>query len=190
MYLLTNDKESQARHYAAARRRGAGVSRQRPRRAVLPDAAGDQVHSHRRQDRTEPGARSGSDLRADQAAGVPRRHLAANQRRRASSNGSTTARRRSRSIPRWSAGTTTRSIRSGFATTRPSRSKSKSAARFPGHVVFRSQLEPVLHDYQTVQFSSSVPAGQKKDLLFEIVSHQGRNAKQNNVTLEAAAIKP
>ena len=32
--------------------------------------------------------------------------------------------------------------------------------------------------------------GKKADLLFEIVRHQGHNAKQNNVTLEAAEIKP
>jgi len=61
---------------------------------------------------------------------------------------------------------------------------------FPGHVVFRSQLTPTLHDYQTVQFIAPIDAGKKSDLLFEIVRHQGRNAKQNNVTLEAAALNP
>jgi hypothetical protein len=60
---------------------------------------------------------------------------------------------------------------------------------FEGHIEFRSQLEPKLHDYQTVEFTSHVEAGAKKDLLYEIVQHQGRNAKQNNVTLESAAIK-
>jgi hypothetical protein len=58
----------------------------------------------------------------------------------------------------------------------------------PGHVVFRSRLEPKLHDYQTVEYTSSVPAGKRVDLLQEIVRHQGRNAKQNNVTLEAADV--
>ncbi|MEE9211964.1 MAG: DUF4139 domain-containing protein [Phycisphaeraceae bacterium] len=57
---------------------------------------------------------------------------------------------------------------------------------FPGHVVFRSELNPKLHDYQTVQYSTNVKAGQKADLLYEVVRHQGRNAKQNNVTLEQA----
>ena len=61
---------------------------------------------------------------------------------------------------------------------------------FPGHVVFRSQLDPKLHDYQTVQATARVPAGKRSDLLFEIVRHQGYLAKQNNVTLEAAAVKP
>jgi hypothetical protein len=57
---------------------------------------------------------------------------------------------------------------------------------FPGHVVFRSELKPVQFDFQTVQFTASVDAGKKTDLLFEIVRHQGHNAKQNNVTLEDA----
>jgi hypothetical protein len=55
----------------------------------------------------------------------------------------------------------------------------------PGHVTFRSRLEPVLHDYQTVQFGRSVQPGEKAELTYEVVRHQGRNAKQNNVTLEA-----
>ena len=61
---------------------------------------------------------------------------------------------------------------------------------FPGHVVFRSQLKPILYDYRTVQFTAPVEAGKKADLLFEIVRHQGRNAKQNNVTLEEGAVTP
>jgi hypothetical protein len=60
----------------------------------------------------------------------------------------------------------------------------------PGHVVFRSLLEPKLHDYQTVEFKAKVVAGKTADLLFEIVRHQGRNARQNNITLENAEIKP
>ena len=61
---------------------------------------------------------------------------------------------------------------------------------FPGHVVFRSQLEPTLHDYQTVQIKTKVAAGKRSDLLFEIVRKQGTSAKQNNVTLESAELKP
>jgi hypothetical protein len=61
---------------------------------------------------------------------------------------------------------------------------------FPGHIVFRSQLEPTLHDFQTVQFASHVGAAEKADLMFELVQHQGYNAKQQNVTLEQAEIKP
>ncbi len=61
---------------------------------------------------------------------------------------------------------------------------------FPGHVVFKSQLEPTLHDYQTVEIKTRVAAGKRSDLLFEIVRKQGTSAKQNNVTLEAAEIKP
>jgi hypothetical protein len=61
---------------------------------------------------------------------------------------------------------------------------------FPGHVIFKSQLEPTLFDYQTPQFLAKIPAGQRADLLFEIVRKQGASAKQNNVTLQAAAVKP
>jgi len=61
---------------------------------------------------------------------------------------------------------------------------------FPGHVIFRSQLKPALFDFQTPQFTATVDAGKKSDLHFEIVRHQGRNAKQNNVTLEEAQVVP
>ena len=61
---------------------------------------------------------------------------------------------------------------------------------WPGHILFRSLLEPKLHDYQTAEFKAKVPAGKTANLLFEIVRHQGRNAKQNNITLENAEIKP
>ncbi len=57
---------------------------------------------------------------------------------------------------------------------------------FPGHIIFRSALKPTLHDFQTVQFAATVEPAKKADLLFEIVRKQGRNSKQNNVTLEQA----
>jgi hypothetical protein len=61
---------------------------------------------------------------------------------------------------------------------------------WPGHVVFRSMLNPNLVDFQTVQFTATVEPAKKADLLFEVLRHQGRNAKQNNVTLEKAEVKP
>jgi hypothetical protein len=60
----------------------------------------------------------------------------------------------------------------------------------PGHILFKSLLEPKLHDYQTVEFKSTVPAGKKMDLLFEVVHLQGTSAKQNNVTLQNGKIAP
>jgi hypothetical protein len=57
---------------------------------------------------------------------------------------------------------------------------------FPGHVIFRSQLEPKLHDHQTVEFLARVAAGKRADLLFEIVRKQGTSAKQNYVMLDTA----
>jgi hypothetical protein len=60
---------------------------------------------------------------------------------------------------------------------------------YSGHIVFRSVLEPTLHDYQTVQFQKRIQPAETVDLLFEVVQKQGYNAKQNNVTLEQAEIK-
>jgi hypothetical protein len=55
---------------------------------------------------------------------------------------------------------------------------------YGGHTIFRSELEAKNHDFQTVQYTATVPAGAKADLLYEIVQRQGHNAKQNNVTIE------
>ncbi len=54
----------------------------------------------------------------------------------------------------------------------------------PGHIVFRSPFAATTYDYQTVEYQAQVPAGEKADLRCEVIQHQGRNAKQNNVTLE------
>jgi hypothetical protein len=61
---------------------------------------------------------------------------------------------------------------------------------YNGHVVFRSMLGAVNHDYRTVQYTTSVPAGERRDLVYEILVHQGRNSKQSNVTIEEAGIEP
>ena len=60
----------------------------------------------------------------------------------------------------------------------------------PGHIVFKSQLEPKLHDYQTVEFKSTIAAGKRVDLLFEVSRLQGTSAKQNNVTLQEGKVAP
>jgi len=60
---------------------------------------------------------------------------------------------------------------------------------FPGHVVFRSDLKPKLHDYQTPEFHAAVAAGERADLRFEIVRSQGYLAKQNNVTLKPGEVE-
>ncbi len=61
---------------------------------------------------------------------------------------------------------------------------------FDGHAVFRSPLAAKSHDYRTVQYTASVAADEKAALPYEIVLHQGRNAKQSNVTVEKAEVKP
>jgi hypothetical protein len=60
---------------------------------------------------------------------------------------------------------------------------------YGGHVLFRSALEPTLHDYQTVQFQKRIPPAEKSDLHFEVLQHQGYNSKQSNVTLEQADVQ-
>ena len=60
---------------------------------------------------------------------------------------------------------------------------------FNGHVLFRSSLQPKLHDFQTVEFKASVATGKRKDLRFEVLRHQGINSKQNNITLETAEVQ-
>ena len=59
---------------------------------------------------------------------------------------------------------------------------------FDGHNVFRSSLDPILHDYRTVQFQTKVEAGKSADLRYKLLTHLGRNSKQNNVTLEKAEV--
>ena len=60
---------------------------------------------------------------------------------------------------------------------------------YPGHVVFRSLLEPKLHDFQTVQFQKRVPPAKRPICCTSSSQHKGYNAKQNNVTLEQAEIQ-
>ncbi len=61
---------------------------------------------------------------------------------------------------------------------------------WPGDITMRSNLKPMLHDFQTPQFEAIVDPGKKADLLLEIIRHEAHNAKQNNVKLEDAEIKP
>ncbi len=54
---------------------------------------------------------------------------------------------------------------------------------FPGHIVFRSALGAINHDYQTVQFTANIPALTRSELRYEVVQHMGRNQKQANVKI-------
>ena len=55
----------------------------------------------------------------------------------------------------------------------------------PGDVVFRSRLNPTLHDFQTVQFETEIPASDKAELDYELIVRQGYNQKQNRVELQS-----
>jgi len=58
---------------------------------------------------------------------------------------------------------------------------------YPGDVVFRSALNPTLHDFQTVQFEVDVQAGEKAGFDYEIIARMGYNQKQNRVELRSGA---
>jgi hypothetical protein len=61
---------------------------------------------------------------------------------------------------------------------------------FPGHAVFHSELPAKNFDFQTVEYAADVKPAEKADLLYEITQHQGRNAKQDNVTIERGPATP
>ena len=56
----------------------------------------------------------------------------------------------------------------------------------PGHIVFRSNLAAKNFDYQTVEYHATVKPMEKASLSYEVLQYQGRNAKQNSVTVEEA----
>ncbi len=66
--------------------------------------------------------------------------------------------------------------------------KAQIRHEFPGDIVFRSRLNPSLHDFQTVQFEAKVPAGGKAELDYEIIARTGYNQKQNRVELQAGEV--
>lgn len=55
---------------------------------------------------------------------------------------------------------------------------------YDGDVTFRAPFAATNHDYRTVQFETSIEAGGRVDLLHDVTTRQGRNAKQNRVTIE------
>lgn len=60
---------------------------------------------------------------------------------------------------------------------------------YSGDVIFRSQLDPKLHDFQTVEFSAEVRSGETVDLPHEVIRQQGYNAKQNRVKLVKGEVR-
>ena len=74
------------------------------------------------------------------------------------------------------------------ATTPASRSTWKSAAAFPGHATFKASFEPQTTTSRP-RSSSDGAARARADMFFELVTRQGRGAKQNNITIEKAEVK-
>ncbi len=52
---------------------------------------------------------------------------------------------------------------------------------YVGDASFRSRLDARAHDYRTVEFSTELSAGEKKDLRHEVLIRNGYNAKQQRV---------
>jgi hypothetical protein len=59
---------------------------------------------------------------------------------------------------------------------------------YQGDVLFRSRLNAKLHDFRTVELTTRVAPGEKKDLYHEVVYRQGYNKKQNRVHIESADV--
>lgn len=55
--------------------------------------------------------------------------------------------------------------------------------QFGGHVDFVSKLDPTLYDFQTPTYRVSLEPGEKQEAMYEVITRQGRNSKQNKVTL-------
>ena len=60
---------------------------------------------------------------------------------------------------------------------------------YRGDVVFRSELNARLHDYQTVEYDTTVAPGQTVDLLHQITQREGYNRRQNRVVLDAGTVQ-
>lgn len=54
---------------------------------------------------------------------------------------------------------------------------------FRGDTDFVSGFEARGHDYQTVEFEARVAAGERRELVYEVMTRMGRNAKQNRVKI-------
>lgn len=59
----------------------------------------------------------------------------------------------------------------------------------PGHIAFRSSLGAKNFDYQTVEYHATVKPMEKASLPYDVLQHQGRNAKQNSVTVETVPVQ-
>jgi len=55
---------------------------------------------------------------------------------------------------------------------------------YGGHVIFASDLGPVLYDYRSPEFTASIAAASEQDLAYHVSFKQGINKTQENVTLQ------
>jgi len=58
--------------------------------------------------------------------------------------------------------------------------------QWPGHVDYASEMKTTLFDYRTIEAKFTVPARGKVEHPCTVVTHHGRNAKQNRINLKKA----
>lgn len=61
---------------------------------------------------------------------------------------------------------------------------------FDGDVTFRSLLEPRLHDYRTLEITTTVEPRSEQRLAYELIRREGYNQQQRQITLETGAPRP
>ena len=59
---------------------------------------------------------------------------------------------------------------------------------YSGDVVYSSELNPSLHDHQTVQVKTQVPAQSTQENVFQLTTKQGKNQKQSHIQLKTTAV--
>ena len=174
---------------AAAGWDGAGLPPERSGRALVPGGPADQVRPDWRQDRVEPGTGPRGDLRVGEARRPGGTTSGCRSREPTCSSGWTNPACEievNSSVVGWDDHTLfAQRIRN--YTKKPIDVEIRRT--LPGHIVFRSSLGAKNFDYQTVEYHATVKPMEKASLPYEVLQHQGRNAKQNSVTVEAVPVQ-
>ena len=57
-----------------------------------------------------------------------------------------------------------------------------------GDATLRSQLQPKRHDFNTFELTTTVATGATRELIYQVVTKQGRNSKQARLAFESATV--
>lgn len=61
---------------------------------------------------------------------------------------------------------------------------------YSGDVTFRSELDARRHDFNTVEFSATIPASTERDLIHEVITRHGYNSEQNQLEIITEPVQP